>query len=74
MNTGEARNQLSRLIRAAENGETIVIRRHGKPVAQIGPAVAERKKARLGGMKDRIRLLPGWDEPIDPDRFLGGDL
>jgi len=43
-------------------------------VAQIGPAPAGYRKARLGGMKDRIRLLPGWNAPIDPDRFLEGDL
>jgi hypothetical protein len=24
----------------------------------------------LGGMRDRIRLLPGWDDPIDLDAFL----
>ncbi len=74
MNTGEARNRLSSLIRAAENGETIVITRHGKPVAQIGPAKPEQKRARLGGMKDRIRLLPGWDAPVDPDQFLKGEV
>jgi hypothetical protein len=34
----------------------------------------ERRKARLGGMKDRIRLKPGWNAPIDPDHFLEGDL
>ena len=32
------------------------------------------RHARLGGMMDRIRLLPGWDAPIDLDRFLEGDL
>jgi len=25
-------------------------------------------------MKGRIQLLPGWDDPIDEDRFLAGDL
>jgi hypothetical protein len=29
---------------------------------------------RLGGMKGRIELLPGWDAPIDLDRFLEGEL
>jgi len=46
----------------------------GLSSAQIAPPPAERRKARLGGMKDRIRLLPGWDAPVDPDRFLEGDL
>jgi antitoxin (DNA-binding transcriptional repressor) of toxin-antitoxin stability system len=53
----------------------VVITRHGKPVAQLAPPPPERRpQARLGGMKDRIKLLPGWDAPIDPDRFLEGDL
>jgi prevent-host-death family protein len=69
MSTGEAKNNFSRLLRAAESGDTVVITRHGKPVAQIGPP-ARHKRVRLGGMRDRIRLLPGWDAPIDPDDLL----
>jgi prevent-host-death family protein len=70
----EAKNRLTELIRAVENGETVVITRHGKPVAQIAPPPLERRQVRLGGMKGRIQLLPGWDDPVDPDHFLDGDL
>jgi prevent-host-death family protein len=70
----EAKNRLPELIRAVENGERIVITRHGKPVAQITPPPLGRRQVRLGGMKDRIQLLPGWDEPVDLDRFLAGEL
>jgi prevent-host-death family protein len=70
----EAKNRLTQLIRAVEGGEQVVITRNGKPVAQLAPPPPERRKARFGGMKDRIKLLPGWDAPIDPDRFLEGDL
>ena len=70
----EAKNRLPELIRAVEDGENVVITRHGKPVAQIAPPPPERRRVRLGGMKDRIRLLPGWDASIDLDRFLEGDL
>jgi antitoxin (DNA-binding transcriptional repressor) of toxin-antitoxin stability system len=62
------------LIRAAEGGESVVITRHGRPVVQLLPAPARRRKVRLGGMRGRIRLLPGWDKPIDIDRFLEGGL
>lgn len=72
--TGVARNRLTELIRAAERGEQIVITRHGRPVAQIAPPPKNRRKARLGAMKDRIRLLPGWNAPVDPERILEGDL
>ncbi len=55
-----------------ESGEKVVITRHAKPVTQITPAPPERREARFGTMKDRIKLLPGWDDPIrcrvdDPD-------
>jgi prevent-host-death family protein len=74
VSTAMAKNRLPELIRAAENGERIVITRHGKPVAQLAPAPAESRRARLGEMADRIQFLPGWDAPIDPDRFLDGEL
>ena len=74
ISTAEARNRFTELIRVVEGGEQVVITRHGRPVAQIAPPPAERRKARLGGMKERIRLLPGWDAPVDPDRFLEGDV
>jgi prevent-host-death family protein len=70
----EAKNRLTQLIRAVEDGDHVVITRHGKPVAQLTPPPAERRRVRLGEMKDRVELLPGWDKPIDPDRFLDGDL
>jgi antitoxin (DNA-binding transcriptional repressor) of toxin-antitoxin stability system len=70
----EAKNRLPELIRAVEGGEKVVITRHGKPVAQIALPPAERRPVQLGAMKDRIQLLPGWDNPIDLDRFLEGDL
>ena len=31
---------------------------------RLTAATVERRKARLGEMKNRIRLLPGWDDPI----------
>jgi prevent-host-death family protein len=70
----EAKNRLPELIRAVEAGESVVITRHGKPVAQIAPLTRRRPKPRLGGMKDRIQLPQGWDKPIDLDRFLAGGL
>ena len=70
----EAKNHLPELIRAVENGEKVVITRHGKPVAQLSPPPAGRRQIQWGAMRDRIRLLPGWDDPINLDRFLAGGL
>lgn len=41
----EARNQLPRLLEAAERGETTVITKHGKPVAALVP-ISDFKPAR----------------------------
>ena len=38
----EAKTHLPRLLRAAERGETVIITRHGKPVAQLGPLQEQR--------------------------------
>jgi prevent-host-death family protein len=70
----EAKNRLPELIRAVEDGEQVVITRHGKAVAQLTPAPAERRRVQWGAMRGRIRLLPGWDEPMDLDHFLAGSL
>ena len=71
--TAEAKNRLPELIRIVEGGEQVVITRHGRPVAQIAPPPPERRKPVLGGMKGRIRLLPGWDDPITEEELLGED-
>ena len=70
----EAKNRLTQLFRAVEQGESIVITRNGTPVAQIAPPPPKRRPVRFDGMKDRIRLSPGWDDAIDLDRFLEGEL
>ena len=70
----EARNRLTQLIRAVEEGESVVITRNGRPVAQLGPPPPKRRKVRFGSMRNQIRLLPGWDAPVNLDRFLEGDL
>ena len=70
----EAKNTFGSLLDRVEAGEHIEITRHGRPVAQIAPPPSERRQVRLGGMKGRIQLMPGWDAPVDLDRFLEGDL
>ena len=73
VSTAEAKNRLPELIRAVEGGEQVVITRHGRPVAQLGPPPPTRSKVRFDGMKGRIRLLPGWDDPITEEELLGED-
>ena len=57
----QAKDQLSRLVDEAVSGESVVITRHGKPVAVIAPAPAGPKpitKAFLAGLARRRALRP----------------
>ena len=72
VSVAEAKNRLPELIRAMENGENVVITRRGKPVAQIAPPPPRRRQIRWGAMRDRIKLLPGWADPITEEELLGG--
>jgi len=74
VSVADAKNRLPELIRAVESGEKVIITRHGKPVAQLGPPSPERRQIQWGAMRDRIQLMPGWDDPVDLDRFLKGGL
>jgi antitoxin (DNA-binding transcriptional repressor) of toxin-antitoxin stability system len=74
VSTVEAQDRLPQLIEAVEAGEEVILTRDGKPVAQLKPPPPERREVVFGGMKGRIKLYPGWDDPIDEDRFLAGDL
>jgi antitoxin (DNA-binding transcriptional repressor) of toxin-antitoxin stability system len=67
----EAKTRVPALIPAVEDGELAPINRNGRPVAQITLPPKKPHKVRFGGMKDRIRLLPGWDNPITEEELLG---
>jgi prevent-host-death family protein len=60
----EAKTHLPRLLRAAERGETVVITRHGKPVAQLGPLQQPRgfdmaeAAASLEALRRRLPTIP----------------
>ena len=68
-----AKNRLSELLRAVESGESALITRNGKPVALVAPPPT-RRTAQFGTMRGRIHFKPGWDDPIDIDRFLSGEF
>jgi prevent-host-death family protein len=66
----EARTHLPRLLRTVERGETVIITRHGKPVAQLTPVqdrrtvvaeVIERmKRARAKRAKVAVDEIIAW--------------
>jgi prevent-host-death family protein len=69
----EAKTHFSALIDAAERGETVIVTKRGKPVAQIGPVPEEKSAltpadamkallsidARLGGISSRELIDDG---------------
>jgi len=50
----EAKTHLPRLLRAAERSETVIITRHGKPVAQLGP-VEDRRREDVAAVIERMK-------------------
>ncbi len=60
----EAKTHLPRLLRAAERGESVIITRHGKPVAQLGPVQEQRgfdmaeAMAGLAALRRRLPKIP----------------
>lgn len=62
-NVHEAKSSLSKLLERVEEGEEVVIARHGTPVAKLVPVV--RKKRVLGSMRGLIKQAKGWDAPMD---------
>jgi len=52
----EAKTHLPQLLDDVERGETIVITRHGRPIARLVPE-AERREAEIKAAIDEIRTL-----------------
>ncbi len=65
----EAKSQLSRLVKAAERGENVVIARRNVPVARLVPVDAPEPKRRFGALKGKIKLDDGFFDPL-PEQEL----
>jgi prevent-host-death family protein len=62
---GEAKTQFSKLVRRAEAGEEIVVRRGREPVARIVPLRKRGGVHGFGSMKGEIRIAEDFDEPLE---------
>lgn len=68
----EAKNRLTELLVKVENGESVLIERHGQPIATIERVLAC-SKPRFGTMKGRIQILdPNWAAPQTEEEWLAG--
>jgi prevent-host-death family protein len=68
-NLSEAKDQLSSLVDRAASGEEIVIAKHGKPLAKLGPVPAA-KKGKPRKQADYLGLTymaDDFDAPLPPE-------
>lgn len=73
VNIHEAKTQLSRLLELVEQGETVIIARHGKPVARL--VMVQRQGLPLGIASQEKLVPPGdeWWQPMtdeESERFM----
>jgi antitoxin (DNA-binding transcriptional repressor) of toxin-antitoxin stability system len=73
VNVHEARTHLSRYLEQVEKGETIILCRNNRPVAEIRLlATAGRKVRRFGLDRGIVVIHPEFYEPLDEETL--GDL
>ncbi len=79
INVHEAKTHLSEYLKAVEKGETVVICRHNKPVAQLIPASesATHPRRRFGSARGTLKVSPSFNDPLDDELlalFTGGKM
>ena len=61
-----AKTQFSKLLDLVEDGEEVVIQRHGRPVAQLVP-VRRRRGSALGAMRGQFAMVDGWERALNDE-------
>ena len=71
METGirEAKNNLSKLVEAALEGQEVFLTNRGKRVVQIIAAPTPAPKNGRGFLKHKANLYPGWDSPEEDKKI-----
>lgn len=65
ISVAEAKARFSEILKRAEAGETVVVTRHGKPVARVEAAQATPKLPRMGAFKGEIWMSDDFDAPLE---------
>jgi prevent-host-death family protein len=67
-NLSEAKDQLSSLVDRAASGEEIVIAKHGKPLAKLGPMPTAKKGPRKPSNSLGLTYMADdFDAPLPPE-------
>jgi prevent-host-death family protein len=61
----EAKAHFAELIKRAEAGETVIVTRHGKPVARIEGIETPKSLPRIGALEGRIEIADDFDAPLE---------
>lgn len=68
INVHEAKARLSEYLAQVEAGDTVVICRRNKPIAELRPVALRRKTPRpIGLAEGRITIHPSFFEPLDDE-------
>ncbi|HIY66666.1 MAG TPA: type II toxin-antitoxin system prevent-host-death family antitoxin [Candidatus Agrococcus pullicola] len=67
VNVYEAKSSFSKLLARAESGESVVIARNGRPVAQLGPVQPQDRVVVFGDLKGRVDISEDFDDWSDAD-------
>ena len=62
VNMHEAKSQLSRLAKAAWEGEDVVIAKAGEPYLRLVPYRERKARRKLGALEGQIWMAPDFDE------------
>jgi prevent-host-death family protein len=65
VNMHEAKTQLSALVKAALDGEEVVIAKAGTPLVHLVPYQKQQSPRRPGRLKGQIRISPDFDQSDD---------
>jgi prevent-host-death family protein len=66
----EAKTHPPRLLRAAKRGETVIIARHGKPVAQLGPVEEPRRSEDIAAVIERMKRARALRPKVTVEQIL----
>jgi len=61
-----AKTHLSRLLDLVQDGEEVVIHRHGKPVARLS-RVRQVADSPFGAMRGEFQMKEGWERPLNDE-------
>lgn len=62
VNVQEAKTHLSRYLDLAHAGQTILIGKHGKPLAKLSPYAPQSEPRPLGGLEGQISIASDFDD------------